>query len=97
MIVGVGLFFAAYNFANGLHLVALTRLWATKKGSKFFLQIFEIVFGILIAYGFSGYMPQEIFPLKIFGYGAIYKKVTFFTDFLVRIPPKSIGLVYPQF
>ena len=49
MIVGVGLFFAAYNFANGLHLVALTRLWATETGSKIFLQIFKIIFGILIA------------------------------------------------
>ena len=47
--------------------------------------------------GFSGCKPQKFFPLKIFGYGAIYEKVPLFTDFLVHTPKKSIGLVYPQF
>ena len=37
------------------------------------------------------------FPLKIFGYGAIYKIIPFFTNFCVLKQKKSIGLVYPQF
>ena len=34
-------------------------------------------------------MPRKFFP--IFGYGAIYEKVPFFTDFLVRTPKKVSG------
>ena len=32
-----------------------------------------------------------IFPLKIFGYGAIYKKIPFFTDFCVPKQKKVSG------
>ena len=52
---------------------------------------------MLSASGFSGCKAQKIFPLKIFGYRAIYEIVPFFTDFLVRTPKKSIGLLYQQF
>jgi len=34
-------------------------------------------------------MPQKNFPLKIFGYRAIYEKVPLFTDFFVRTPKKK--------
>merc|ERR1711873_183918 len=35
--------------------------------------------------------PRKIFPLKIFGYGAISKKVPFFTDFSCRLQKKVSG------
>ena len=41
------------------------------------------------------YQSQK--PPKIFGYGAIYEKIPFFTDVLVRTPKKSNRLIYPQF
>ena len=40
---------------------------------------------------------RGVYPLKIFGFGAIYEKDLFFTDFLACTPKKSISLVYPQF
>ena len=46
---------------------------------------------MLSAEGFTGCMPQKVFPLKIFGYGAIYEKVPFFTDVLVRTQKKVSG------
>ena len=39
----------------------------------------------------------SVVVVVVFGYGAIYKKVPFFTDFCVLKQKKSIGLVYPQF
>ena len=43
-----------------------------KQGQKFVVPPF---FWVLSAYGFQGYLPEKIFSLKIFGYGAIYEKV----------------------
>ena len=71
----INFFATAHIFANGPRFVALTQLLATKRGSKIFLNIFNIFFlGMLSGLGFSGCMPPKIFPLKVFGYGAIYEK-----------------------
>ena len=77
-------FWTPHYFANGPHIVALTQLRASKTGSKICCTQSTIhIFWILSELGFRGYFPRKIFPLKIFGYGVIYKKVPFFTDFCV--------------
>ena len=42
-------------------------------------------------------MPQKVFALKIFSYGAVYEKVPFLTDFLVLTPKKVSGLCTHNF
>ena len=78
---GSGVFLTPHIFADGPHLVPFTRLRPTKTGSKKICTP----------------LSYRISPLKNFGYGVIYEKVLFFTDFLVRTQKKGIGLVFPQF
>ena len=40
-------------------------------------------------------IPRKIFPLKIFGYGALYKKIPFFTDFCVLKQKKKYRVRVP--
>ena len=86
-----------FNTSLTPYLVALTRIRATKTRSKKSCTP--------LSYGYSeswvrkdsaGY-TKKISHFKNFDDGAIYEKVPFFTDFLVRTPKKSIRLVYPQF
>ena len=78
MIVGVGLFFAAYNFANGLHLVALTRLWATKTGSKNFVPPFHIDFLNSECVRISWVLALKNFPVENFRVRSVLQKSSVF-------------------
>ena len=60
-----------------------------------FLKTFLIFFRNAQCLRIFWVYAQKKFPIANFGYGVIYEKVPFFTDFLVRTPQKSIGLVYP--
>ena len=68
-----------------------------KQGQTFVVTTFHIHFLNPECVRIPWVPDPKNFPLKIFGYGAIYKKVPFFTDFSCRLQKKSIGLVYPQF
>ena len=77
-------FFATpHVFANGPHVIALTRLWATKTRSKKLCTPLSYRFFNLKCVRIPLLLVPNFFPLKIFGYRAIYEKVPFFTDFLV--------------
>ena len=67
------------------------RLYLRNRGS---VTQTKYIFWILSAWGFRGYQPWKISPLKIFGYGAIYKKSSLIS---VSTCKKSTGLMYPQF
>ena len=68
-----------------------------KQGQKFVVPTFHIHFLNPECVTIPWYLPQKIFPLKIFGYGAIYKKFPFFTNFHVPLVKKTVGLLRTQF
>ena len=78
------------NFAGNSRSTGISQLRAGKTGQKFVVPTFHIHFlnpeCVRIPWVLA---PKKIFPLKIFGYRAIYKKFPFFTNFHVALVKKN--------